>query len=125
MTEHSTTKDGQDFLIILFYKYVRIENPTEEMARQRDLCEQLGFKGRMIIAGEGINATLEGTSAQVRKYQEEMGKDERFKGIHWKKSVGTGSAFPKLKIKVRPEIVSLHLDDDIDVGNNPAPRLKP
>jgi len=36
-----------------------------------------------------------------------------------------GSAFPKLKIKVRKEIVSLHLDQDINMTVNRAPRLSP
>ena len=38
-------------------------------------------------------------------------QDPRFSDINWKKSEGTGNAFPKLKVKVREEIVSLHLHD--------------
>ncbi len=111
--------------VVLFYKYIEIADPQTEMARQRALCEKLGLKGRMIIAEEGINATLEGESKRIEEYMEEMKKDERFTDIHWKKSIGPGNAFPKLKIKVRPEIVSLHLERDLDPNQVTGTHLKP
>lgn len=81
------------------------------MKAQRKLCEDLGLKGRIIIAPEGINGTVEGLTKNTEKYIEKMSKDKRFTDINWKKSKGTGNAFPKLSVKVRSEIVSLHLGD--------------
>lgn len=104
--------------IILFYKYLPIEKPDEEMARQRAVCEVLGLKGRMIIASEGINGTFEGTTENIEKYITWMQSRKRFKQIHWKKSAGTGEAFPRLSIKVRDEIVSLHLGEEADINPN-------
>jgi UPF0176 protein len=115
----------QDYTVILFYKYVQIENPAAELQHQYLLCDMLGLTGRMIIAHEGVNATLEGKTADVEWYIEEMKSDPRFVDVHWKKSTGTGAAFPKLKIKVRPEIVSLHLDQDIDPNALKAQRISP
>jgi UPF0176 protein len=60
----------------------------------------------MIIAEEGINATLEGLTEDIERYVEHMKLDERFSDVFFKFSPGTGRAFPKLSIKVRPEIVS-------------------
>lgn len=100
----------QKHQILLFYKYIEIEDPNLEMARQRAVCEVLGLTGRLIVAHEGINGTLEGTLENTEKYMNWMKSDKRFKNIHWKLSVGTGEAFPKLSVKVRKEIVSLHLD---------------
>jgi len=76
------------------------------MEEQRNLCVKLGLKGRILIASEGINGTVEATRANVIKYIKTLSKDKRFKDINWKKSEGTGSAFKKLKVKVRPEIVT-------------------
>ena len=97
--------------ILLYYKYVKIQYPKREVKAQRKICEELGLTGRIIVAPEGINGTLEGTSENAEKYIEYMKKDKRFKNINWKKSKGTGSAFPKLSVKERREIVSLHLGD--------------
>lgn len=94
------------YTILLFYKYIEINNPEELRDKQRELCERLNLKGRILIAHEGINGTIEGLTENTEKYIQELEKDKRFKNINWKKSEGTGSAFPKLKIKVRPEIVT-------------------
>ncbi len=107
----------EDYTIILFYKYVPIEDPKTEMIRQKGVCDVLGLKGRMIVAEEGINATLEGTTANVEKYMEWMKTDKRFRKIHWKKSHGQGDAFPRLSVKVRSEIVSLNLHEQ-DINPN-------
>ncbi len=107
-----------EYLILLFYKYTHIENPAEEMAVQKSVCEVLGLKGRTIVAKEGINVTLEGTKENAEKYVEWMKSRRQFKNIHWKKSVGTGNAFPRLSVKVRKEIVSLHLGDEEDINPN-------
>lgn len=97
--------------------------------RQRELCEKLGLKGRIIVASEGINGTVEGERENTEKYIAAMREDARFADIHWKRSEGTGSAFPKLSVKTRKEIVSLHLEDggvcDIDPNQITGIHLKP
>jgi len=116
-------------LIILFYKYVHINDPEKVVAREKETCEKLGLKGRCIIASEGINATYEGTEENIKAYIKELEKDPRFLNIYFKLSVGTGNAFPKLSIKLRKEIVSLHLDGsgvcDIDPNQVTGAHLKP
>ena len=112
--------------ILLWYKYVKIENPVHEMREQRRLCEKLGLTGRIIIAEEGINGTVEGTKQATEKYIKQTIKDPRFLDIHWKKSEGTGTAFPKLSIKVREEIVSMHLhENDLKPWSVTGKYLKP
>ncbi len=95
--------------VVLFYKYTFIENPEELAAGQKELCQKLGLKGRVIIATEGINGTLEGKDADVKKYCQALKKDSRFSDADFKLSEGTGDAFPKLSVRVRDEIVSGHL----------------
>lgn len=114
------------YQILLFYKYVFINDTEVVVKRQRELCEKLGLKGRCIIAIEGINATFEGTKGNIEEYIKELEKDERFKNIHFKLSTGTGNAFPKLSVKVRKEIVSLHLGTcDINPNEITGTHLKP
>ncbi len=113
------------FTIILFYKYVAIENPEELRISQLSLATKLGLKGRVIVAKEGINATLEGTTDNIELYLEKFLSDSRFSDVHIKKSVGTGNAFPKLKVKVRPEIVTLGLEEDINPNEITGKHLKP
>lgn len=99
------------FKIILYYKYISIDDPEKLMNQQRRLCQKLNLKGRIIIAKEGINSTLEGKAEDIKKYCEEFIKDSKFADTHIKLSDGTGEAFPKLSIKVRDEIVASGFDD--------------
>lgn len=105
----------KDFVIVLFYKYVTIAEPEKLRDEQLVLCKKLNLKGRMIVAREGINATFEGTKDEIQQYLDDLLSHSEFADIHIKKSTGTGNAFPKLSIKVRPEIVATHLKErDID-----------
>ena len=94
------------FEVLLFYKYVEIENPVSLMRTQRCLCEQLNLKGRIIVSTEGINGTVEGTKSETSKYIDAITKDPRFTDVNFKKSIGDGNSFRKLSVKVRPEIVT-------------------
>src|SRR5260221_8852376 len=102
----------QDFEILLFYKYVAIEDPIALRNKQKVICDKLGLKGRIIVAKEGINGTVEGKKADVEAYIKSVIKDYRLKNIDFKRSKGTGNAFPKLSVKARSEIVAARLGKD-------------
>ncbi len=99
------------FQVLLFYKYINIKDPQTLKEDQKKLCEKLNLKGRLFVSKEGINGNIEGLTVNTEKYIKSMQKIAIFKNISFKKSIGTGSAFPKLSIKVRPEIVALGMPE--------------
>ena len=115
--------------ILLYYKYTSIKNPSKFVSEHRDFCTKHNLKGRIIVASEGINGTLEGLTRDTRAYRRFLGAKKSFKNIHWKISPGNGFAFPRLSIKVRDEIVSLSLNKtvgtDIDPRKITGKHLKP
>ncbi len=113
------------YTILLYYKYVSIDNPEAFRDEQRGLCEELNLKGRIIVATEGINGTLEGSTEDVLSYIKTMQKDQRFADVDFKTSPGIGTAFPKLSVKVRPEIVTSKLGKDVNPAKETAPHLDP
>jgi UPF0176 protein len=98
---------SEAYPVILFYKYVALADPQQFAAEQRARCVSLGLKGRVLIATEGINGTLAGPRAAVDEYVAALRADARFSDIEMKVSSGDASTFPKLMVKVRPEIVTL------------------
>lgn len=110
----------EKYKVVLYYKYVPIENRDKLRDEQMSLCRELGLRGRIIVSDEGINGTFEGLESDCNKYIEKMKSDPRFSDIHWKISNGTedGTAFPKLSVKSRSEIVSLHLGKENDINPN-------
>lgn len=97
----------QEHVIILFYKFARVADPVALRDAQRALCEQLGIKGRLLIATEGVNGTFEGTRDQIDAYQKALREVPGFEDIKFKESTGTGDAFRKLEVRVRKEVVTL------------------
>lgn len=115
--------------VILYYKFVPISDPTTVMYWQRALCEKLGLKGRILISPHGINGTLGGDIKQLKYYTREMKSHPLFDGITYKWSEGSAEHFPKLRVKVKPEIVAFDAPDEIVVTDkgiaNGGKHLKP
>lgn len=99
------------FKVLLYYKYINLSDLEGVRNMQKKLCESLNLKGRIIVAKEGINGTIEGTKENTEKYIKLMRETEAFKDISFKRSTGTGNAFPKLSVKVRTEIVAGRLPE--------------
>lgn len=100
-----------EYQVLLYYKYVAIKDPQAVMLWQKSLCARLGLKGRIIIAEEGINGTVEGTKEHTIIYMREMKQYAPFRKVSYKKSKGTGKSFKKLSVKVRSDIVSDKIAD--------------
>lgn len=115
--------------VILYYKFVPVADPAMTMRWQKELCSRLNLKGRIIVSQHGINGTLGGDIENLREYKREMNRSVTFKGIEYKWSAGTGKEFPRLSVKVRPELVAFGVPDEIKVDErgvvNGGKHLKP
>jgi predicted sulfurtransferase len=96
--------------ILLFYKYINLEHPKAIQQWQRQLCDSLSLKGRILLGKEGINGTVGGTLEATETYKKAMDEHELFNGIDWKEGPGSADHFPRMRIVVRDEIVTLGVD---------------
>ncbi|MDT2753556.1 rhodanese-related sulfurtransferase [Enterococcus pseudoavium] len=103
-----------DYRVLLYYNYTKIEDPETFAQEHHAFCRDLGIKGRILVAPEGINGTLSGTKAATERYMEMMLADERFKDTYFKIDESAGHTFKKLFVRPRTELVALHLAEDID-----------
>lgn len=104
--------------IILYYKFVPVPDPESVKFWQRNLCERLNLKGRIIVSEAGINGTIGGDMEDVKEYVKEMNLHPLFKKIAYKWSEGERDHFPRLSVKVRKELVTLAPDEEFDVFNS-------
>lgn len=115
--------------VILYYKFVPVADPAMTMRWQRELCTRLNLKGRIIISKHGINGTLGGELDDLRTYKQQMNASEIFRGILYKWSKGMRNDFPKLSVKVRPELVAFDRPSEVEVNESGVvgggKRLKP
>lgn len=116
---------SQEYRVLLYYKYVQIENAEETANEHRQFCNDLGLKGRIIIAAEGINGTVSGTVEQTNAYMQYMEAHPLFSGTIFKIDEASEHAFKKMKVRFRNELVTLRLEDDINPHVLTGKHLKP
>jgi len=104
--------------VILYYKFVTIDDPASFVDRHKAYCKELGIKGRIYIGQEGINGTLAGTPEQVHAYKQHLTSLEGFDGIGFKADSSDYIPFAKLICKERDEIVALNEPADPSQGGN-------
>jgi UPF0176 protein len=104
--------------VILYYGFTPLADPEAVKLWQKQLCESLGLKGRIIISKHGINGTVGGDMAAVKKYVKMTRQYPGFKKITFKWSDGTGADFPRLQVRVRKELVGFGNPDVIKVDES-------
>ncbi|AXE53759.1 rhodanese-related sulfurtransferase [Aurantimicrobium sp. MWH-Uga1] len=110
--------------VLLYYAFTPIADPDAIRLWQRDLCESLNLRGRILISKHGINGTVGGDLNNVKMYLRKTKEYPGFKKMDAKWSDGTGLDenglsldFPKLSVKARPEIVAFGVPDEIEVNS--------
>ncbi len=118
---------AEPFHVLLYYLYTRIEDPVGYRDAHAALCRDLGLRGRILIAAEGLNGTVSGTVGACAAYMDALRADPVTREIVFKIDPAEDHLFPKLSVKVRHEIVALGLGaDDFSprqtTGTNLSPR---
>lgn len=115
--------------ILLYYKFAPLSDVEAVKFWQKNLCERLNLKGRILISKHGINGTVGGDMADLKAYVKETKSFEKFTGIQFKWSEGSSDDFPRMSIKTRKEIVGFHAPDEVIVDEkgvvNGGKHLKP
>jgi UPF0176 protein len=78
----------------------------------------LGLKGRIIISKHGINGTVGGELEAIKSYRRITREYPGFHNIDWKWSDGIGEDFPRLAVRVRDEIVTFGVPEEIVVDES-------
>ncbi|MEV8266409.1 rhodanese-related sulfurtransferase [Microbacterium sp. NPDC076911] len=108
--------------IILYYAFAPLADPDAVRLWQRDLAESLGLRGRILVSEHGLNGTLGGPMAALKRYVRKTREYAAFRDIDFKWSDGSeldgderSSDFPKLSVKVREEVVSFGAPGELEV----------
>ncbi|WP_449354481.1 oxygen-dependent tRNA uridine(34) hydroxylase TrhO [Virgibacillus natechei] len=118
-------ESNTNYQVLLYYKYVSMEDPEGYAAEHLQFCNELELKGRILVAPEGINGTVSGTIEHTQKYMEAMHNDPRFADMAFKIDAHDGHAFKKMHVRPRNELVSLRLEEDINPLQTTGDHLSP
>jgi UPF0176 protein len=101
--------------ILLYYAFTPLADPEAIRLWQHTLCEALGLRGRVLISTTGINGTVGGDLPAVKKYLRRTREYAPFAELDAKWSEGTGNDFPRLRVRVRDELVSFGAPGELRV----------
>jgi UPF0176 protein len=111
------------FTILTFYQFKQIKDLLSLKSRISDFCKFNKIKGTIIIAEEGINGTIAGTSQSIKNFQLEI-KKIGFENLNPKYSYSKFMPFFRLKVRPKKEIVTLRTkiaDPENITGNKIKP----
>jgi UPF0176 protein len=112
------------FLNISAYKFVSIGDIDALRPRLKKFAADLGLRGTILLAPEGINLFIAGEQAMVEGFLGHLAEDPRFAGLETKRSWSEEQPFNRMLVKAKREIITLRRPD-IDPSRAPAPRLSP
>ncbi len=118
-------KSNKPLRILLYYKFVHIDEPEVYADIHLKFCKALGLRGRILIAEEGINGTVSGTVDQTDAYMAAVRMDLRFRDMEFKIDEADEHAFKKMYVRARDEIVTLHSEYEIDPTSETGEYLMP
>jgi len=105
------------YRVAAFYQFAALPDFRELRAPLRATCAELALKGSVLLAQEGINGTLAGTSNDIEAFMRDLREGALFGGrldhLELKFSSSAAMPFQRLKVRLKKEIVTLG-DPDAD-----------
>ena len=90
-----------------FYQFADFPDFQSWKDKLQSAGERHSILGTLILAPEGINATISGTPGGVEQFLAFIREDERFSSISTRSTQSERPTFYRLRIITRPEIVTL------------------
>ena len=93
--------------VATFYQFAHLPDCLNWQKKLRTQCKKHNVLGTVILAEEGINATISGSADSIQKVIDFIKSDERFKSMPFRLSTTPRQTFYRIRVAVRDEIVTL------------------
>ncbi len=97
--------------VLAFYQFFTLEDPEGECDRLQTLGDELGLRGTILVADEGVNGTVVGDVQALHQLSQHLTERYGVKSQKWSDLSIGNSGFHRFKARVKPEIVSFGVDD--------------
>lgn len=102
---------SKEFVIITFYKFVDLDDLLKRRAELKSFCLAREIRGSILLANEGINATVAGGETAVNELLVYLRRDPAFSDLTHKTSYADFNPFPRTKVRLKREIVNMQMPD--------------
>lgn len=95
--------------VINFYHLSDVAQPEEAASKHKETIKDKGWDicGRIYISYQGINAQFSGPWKDALEYTKWVASQPEFNDLSWREYPVPKHMFPKLKLKFRPNLISL------------------
>ena len=94
-------------VISTFYKFVHLADYRDMRMPLLDFCQNQDARGSILLAEEGINATISASREAMDTILAYLRADERFADLETKESFADFQPFKRMKVRLKREIVHL------------------
>ena len=99
------------FTVAALYKFTPFPDPAALQGPLAKVCCSNDVKGTLLIAKEGINGTIAGTRAGIDAALAHIQSLPGCADIEWKESTAEAMPFPRMKVRLKREIVTMGQPD--------------
>lgn len=99
------------FVVTTFYKFIHLDDCTELKLQLHKICNELNIKGTILLASEGINATLSGERQEIDEFYNIITTFPQFTDLEFKESSNEEKPFKRMKVRLKKEIVTFKVKD--------------
>ncbi|KAK9906879.1 hypothetical protein WJX75_009638 [Coccomyxa subellipsoidea] len=105
----SATTSGQEtqYCIVNFYHLTDVNHPFKTLREHQKWMLGRDIQGRIYISAQGINAQYSGLRRDALEYAHWVSQQPGFEGLRWMAEDCQAHLFPKLRLKIRPNLVQL------------------
>lgn len=101
----------KEIVITSFYKFVSLIDFETMREPILEKMHEIGIKGTIILAKEGINGGFAGTRDQMTIFYKYIHSDVRLADLNFKETFDEKNPFDKAKVKLRKEIVTMGIKE--------------
>jgi UPF0176 protein len=118
------TSEEAPFLNVCGYGFFELKNAEEIRFPLRDFCRELGLKGTVLLADEGVNSYVAGPKEAVEKYQKHVHEVLGWPKFFYKGSWSKEQPYSRMLVKIKKEIVTMGVPG-VEPHKFSGPHLKP
>ena len=96
-----------DYLVATLYRFAKLDDYISMQEPIETCCKQNNVRGIVLLASEGINSTIAGSSEGVMEVLRFLRSYPELSELTWKESSATKQPFRKLRVRRKKEIVTM------------------
>ncbi|CAN0601437.1 unnamed protein product, partial [Ectocarpus sp. 12 AP-2014] len=97
--------------VVALYHFAKVPDPAALQGPLKALCDEVGLKGILLIAPEGINGTIAGPRSGIDAVLTHIRALPGFADLEWKESTASDKPFKRMKVRLKREIVTMGQPD--------------